>query len=181
MFSTTEQEIKIKVSRDHLLLLIPAYIGMIGSVYLSLLTLINSLIRKKQVKLPGSTLNSMTILYFSLPALFIALFKWIGLANVSIRPQLLAGFFVLITTSEIYLFKKSVIQINHQQARNWCRTIFYLLLSSMLMLIIMQVIYFFPNLDVTMTWIAHHVNLMFLASTIILGVSVSFLLLLLTT
>lgn len=173
LFSTTEQEIKIKVSRDHLLLLIPAYIGMIGSVYLSLLTLINSLIRKKQVKLPGSTLNSMTILYFSLPALFIALFKWIGLANVSIRPQLLAGFFVLITTSEIYLFKKCHTN-NHQQARNWCRTIFYLLLSSMLMLIIMQVIYFFPNLDVTMTWIAHHVNLMFLASTIILGVSVLF-------
>ena len=173
LFSTTEQEIKIKVSRDHLLLLIPAYIGMIGSVYLSLLTLINSLIRKKQVKLPGSTLNSMTILYFSLPALFIALFKWIGLANVSIRPQLLAGFFVLITTSEIYLFKKCHTD-NHQQARNWCRTIFYLLLSSMLMLIIMQVIYFFPNLDVTMTWIAHHVNLMFLASTIILGVSVLF-------
>ncbi|CUQ12626.1 Lipoteichoic acid synthase 1 [Turicibacter sanguinis] len=173
LFSTTEQEIKIKVSRDHLLLLIPAYIGMIGSVYLSLLTLINSLIRKKQVKLPGSTLNSMTILYFSLPALFIALFKWIGLANVSIRPQLLAGFFVLITTSEIYLFKKCHIN-NHQQARNWCRTIFYLLLSSMLMLIIMQVIYFFPNLDVTMNWIAHHVNLMFLASTIILGVSVLF-------
>ena len=173
LFSTTEQEIKIKVSRDHLLLLIPAYIGMIGSVYLSLLTLINSLIRKKQVKLPGSTLNSMTILYFSLPALFIVLFKWIGLANVSIRPQLLAGFFVLITTSEIYLFKKCHTN-NHQQARNWCRTIFYLLLSSMLMLIIMQVIYFFPNLDVTMTWIAHHVNLMFLASTIILGVSVLF-------
>ncbi len=173
LFSTTEQEIKNKVSRDHLLLLIPAYIGMIGSVYLSLLTLINSLIRKKQVKLPGSTLNSMTILYFSLPALFIALFKWIGLANVSIRPQLLAGFFVLITTSEIYLFKKCHTN-NHQQARNWCRTIFYLLLSSMLMLIIMQVIYFFPNLDVTMTWIAHHVNLMFLASTIILGVSVLF-------
>ena len=173
LFSTTEQEIKIKVSRDHLLLLIPAYIGMIGSVYLSLLALINSLIRKKQVKLPGSTLNSMTILYFSLPALFIALFKWIGLANVSIRPQLLAGFFVLITTSEIYLFKKCHTN-NHQQARNWCRTIFYLLLSSMLMLIIMQVIYFFPNLDVTMTWIAHHVNLMFLASTIILGVSVLF-------
>ena len=173
LFSTTEQEIKIKVSRDHLLLLIPAYIGMIGSVYLSLLTLINSLIRKKQVKLPGSTLNSMTILYFSLPALFIALFKWIGLANVSIRPQLLAGFFVLITTSEIYLFKKCHTN-NHQQARNWCRTIFYLLLSSMLMLIIMQVIYFFPNLDVTMTWIAHHVNLMFLASTIILVVSVLF-------
>ena len=173
LFSTTEQEIKIKVSRDHLLLLIPAYIGMIGSVYLSLLTLINSLIRKKQVKLPGSTLNSMTILYFSLPALFIALFKWIGLANVSIRPQLLAGFFVLITTSEIYLFKKCHTN-NHQQARNWCRTIFYLLLSSMLMLIIMQVIYFFPNLDVTMNWIAHHVNLMFLASTIILGVSVLF-------
>ena len=173
LFSTTEQEIKIKVSRDHLLLLIPAYIGMIGSVYLSVLTLINSLIRKKQVKLPGSTLNSMTILYFSLPALFIALFKWIGLANVSIRPQLLAGFFVLITTSEIYLFKKCHTD-NHQQARNWCRTIFYLLLSSMLMLIIMQVIYFFPNLDVTMTWIAHHVNLMFLASTIILGVSVLF-------
>ena len=173
LFSTTEQEIKIIVSRDHLLLLIPAYIGMIGSVYLSLLTLINSLIRKKQVKLPGSTLNSMTILYFSLPALFIALFKWIGLANVSIRPQLLAGFFVLITTSEIYLFKKCHTD-NHQQARNWCRTIFYLLLSSMLMLIIMQVIYFFPNLDVTMTWIAHHVNLMFLASTIILGVSVLF-------
>ena len=173
LFSTTEQEIKIKVSRDHLLLLIPAYIGMIGSVYLSLLTLINSLIRKKQVKLPGSTLNSMTILYFSLPALFIALFKWIGLANVSIRPQLLAGFFVLITTSEIYLFKKCHTN-NHQQARNWCRTIFYLLLSSMLMLIIMQVIYFFPNLDVTMTWIAHHVNLIFLASTIILGVSVLF-------
>ena len=173
LFSTTEQEIKIKVSRDHLLLLIPAYIGMIGGVYLSLLTLINSLIRKKQVKLPGSTLNSMTILYFSLPALFIALFKWIGLANVSIRPQLLAGFFVLITTSEIYLFKKCHTN-NHQQARNWCRTIFYLLLSSMLMLIIMQVIYFFPNLDVTMTWIAHHVNLMFLASTIILGVSVLF-------
>lgn len=173
LFSATEQEIKIKVSRDHLLLLIPAYIGMIGSVYLSLLTLINSLIRKKQVKLPGSTLNSMTILYFSLPALFIALFKWIGLANVSIRPQLLAGFFVLITTSEIYLFKKCHTN-NHQQARNWCRTIFYLLLSSMLMLIIMQVIYFFPNLDVTMTWIAHHVNLMFLASTIILGVSVLF-------
>lgn len=173
LFSTTEQEIKIKVSRDHLLLLIPAYIGMIGSVYLSLLTLINSLIRKKQVKLPGSTLNSMTILYLSLPALFIALFKWIGLANVSIRPQLLAGFFVLITTSEIYLFKKCHTN-NHQQARNWCRTIFYLLLSSMLMLIIMQVIYFFPNLDVTMTWIAHHVNLMFLASTIILGVSVLF-------
>lgn len=173
LFSTTEQEIKIKVSRDHLLLLIPAYIGMIGSVYLSLLTLINSLIRKKQVKLPGSTLNTMTILYFSLPALFIALFKWIGLANVSIRPQLLAGFFVLITTSEIYLFKKCHTN-NHQQARNWCRTIFYLLLSSMLMLIIMQVIYFFPNLDVTMTWIAHHVNLMFLASTIILGVSVLF-------
>lgn len=173
LFSTTEQEIKIKISRDHLLLLIPAYIGMIGSVYLSLLTLINSLIRKKQVKLPGSTLNSMTILYFSLPALFIALFKWIGLANVSIRPQLLAGFFVLITTSEIYLFKKCHTN-NHQQARNWCRTIFYLLLSSMLMLIIMQVIYFFPNLDVTMTWIAHHVNLMFLASTIILGVSVLF-------
>lgn len=173
LFSTTEQEIKIKVSRDHLLLLIPAYIGMIGSVYLSLLTLINSLIRKKQVKLPGSTLNSMTILYFSLPALFIALFKWIGLANVSIRPQLLAGFFVLITTSEIYLFKKCHTN-NHQQAHNWCRTIFYLLLSSMLMLIIMQVIYFFPNLDVTMTWIAHHVNLMFLASTIILGVSVLF-------
>lgn len=173
LFSTTEQEIKIKVSRDHLLLLIPAYIGMIGSVYLSLLTLINSLICKKQVKLPGSTLNSMTILYFSLPALFIALFKWIGLANVSIRPQLLAGFFVLITTSEIYLFKKCHTN-NHQQARNWCRTIFYLLLSSMLMLIIMQVIYFFPNLDVTMTWIAHHVNLMFLASTIILGVSVLF-------
>lgn len=173
LFSTTEQEIKIKVSRDHLLLLIPAYIGMIGSVYLSLLTLINSLIRKKQVKLPGSTLNSMTILYFSLPALFIALFKWIGLANVSIRPQLLAGFFVLITTSEIYLFKKCHTN-NHQQARTWCRTIFYLLLSSMLMLIIMQVIYFFPNLDVTMTWIAHHVNLMFLASTIILGVSVLF-------
>lgn len=173
LFSTTEQEIKIKVSRDHLLLLIPAYIGMIGSVYLSLLTLINSLIRKKQVKLPGSTLISMTILYFSLPALFIALFKWIGLANVSIRPQLLAGFFVLITTSEIYLFKKCHTN-NHQQARNWCRTIFYLLLSSMLMLIIMQVIYFFPNLDVTMTWIAHHVNLMFLASTIILGVSVLF-------
>ena len=173
LFSTTEQEIKIKVSRDHLLLLIPAYIGMIGSVYLSLLTLINSLIRKKQVKLPGSTLNSMTILYFSLPALFIALFKWIGLANVSIRPQLLAGFFVLITTSEIYLFKKCHTN-NHQQARNWCRTIFYLLLSSMLMLKIMQVIYFFPNLDVTMTWIAHHVNLMFLASTIILGVSVLF-------
>ena len=173
LFSTTEQEIKIKVSRDHLLLLIPAYIGMIGSVYLSLLTLINSLIRKKQVKLPGSTLNSMTILYFSLPALFIALFKWIGLANVSIRPQLLAGFFVLITTSEIYLFKKCHTN-NHQQARNWCRTIFYLLLSLMLMLIIMQVIYFFPNLDVTMTWIAHHVNLMFLASTIILGVSVLF-------
>ena len=173
LFSTTEQEIKIKVSRDHLLLLIPAYIGMIGSVYLSLLTLINSLIRKKQVKLPGSTLNSMTILYFSLPALFIALFKWIGLANVSIRPQLLAGFFVLITTSEIYLFKKCHTN-NHQQARNWCRTIFYLLLSSMLMLIIMQVIYFFPNFDVTMTWIAHHVNLMFLASTIILGVSVLF-------
>ena len=173
LFSTTEQEIKIKVSRDHLLLLIPAYIGMIGSVYLSLLTLINSLIRKKQVKLPGSTLNSMTILYFSLPALFIALFKWIGLANVSIRPQLLAGFFVLITTSEIYLFKKCHTD-NHQQARNWCRTIFYLLLSSILMLIMMQVIYFFPNLDVTMTWIAHHVNLMFLASTIILGVSVLF-------
>ena len=173
LFSTTEQEIKIKVSRDHLLLLIPAYIGMIGSVYLSLLTLINSLIRKKQVKLPGSTLNSMTILYFSLPALFIALFKWIGLANVSIRPQLLAGFFVLITTSEIYLFKKCHTN-NHQQARNWCRTIFYLLLSSMLILILMQVIYFFPNLDVTMTWIAHHVNLMFLASTIILGVSVLF-------
>ena len=173
LFSTTEQEIKIKVSRDHLLLLIPAYIWMIGSVYLSLLTLINSLIRKKQVKLPGSTLNSMTILYFSLPALFIVLFKWIGLANVSIRPQLLAGFFVLITTSEIYLFKKCHTN-NHQQARNWCRTIFYLLLSSMLMLIIMQVIYFFPNLDVTMTWIAHHVNLMFLASTIILGVSVLF-------
>lgn len=173
LFSTTEQEIKIKVSRDHLLLLIPAYIGMIGSVYLSLLTLINSLIRKKQVKLPGSTLNSMTILYFSLPALFIVLFKWIGLANVSIRSQLLAGFFVLITTSEIYLFKKCHTN-NHQQARNWCRTIFYLLLSSMLMLIIMQVIYFFPNLDVTMTWIAHHVNLMFLASTIILGVSVLF-------
>ena len=173
LFSTTEQEIKIKVSRDHLLLLIPAYIGMIGSVYLSLLTLINSLIRKKQVKLPGSTLNSMTILYFSLPALFIALFKWIGLANVSIRPQLLAGFFVLITTSEIYLFKKCHTN-NHQQARNWCRTIFYLLLSSMLVLILMQVIYFFPNLDVTMTWIAHHVNLMFLASTIILGVSVLF-------
>ena len=42
------------------------------------------------------------------------------------------------------------------------------------MLIMMQVIYFFPNLDVTMTWIAHHVNLMFLASTIILGVSVLF-------
>ena len=173
LFSTTEQEIKIKVSRDHLLLLIPAYIGMIGSVYLSLLTLINSLIRKKQVKLPGSTLNSMTILYFSLPALFIALFKWIGLANVSIRPQLLAGFFVLITTSEIYLFKKCHTN-NHQQARNWCRTIFYLLLWSILMLIMMQVIYFFPNLDVTMTWIAHHVNLMFLASTIILGVSVLF-------
>ena len=173
LFSTTEQEIKIKVSRDHLLLLIPAYIGMIGSVYLSLLTLINSLIRKKQVKLPGSTLNSMTILYFSLPALFIALFKWIGLANVSIRPQLLAGFFVLITTSEIYLFKKCHTD-NHQQARNWCRTIFYLLLWSILMLIMMQVIYFFPNLDVTMTWIAHHVNLMFLASTIILGVSVLF-------
>ena len=173
LFSTTEQEIKIKVSRDHLLLLIPAYIGMIGSVYLSLLTLINSLIRKKQVKLPGSTLNSMTILYFSLPALFIALFKWIGLANVSIRPQLLAGFFVLITTSEIYLFKKCHTN-NHQQARNWCRTIFYLLLSSILVLILMQVIYFFPNLDVTMTWIAHHVNLMFLASTIILGVSVLF-------
>ena len=173
LFSTTEQEIKIKVSRDHLLLLIPAYIGMIGSVYLSLLTLINSLICKKQVKLPGSTLNLTTILYFSLPALFIALFKWIGLANVSIRPQLLAGFFVLITTSEIYLFKKCHTN-NHQQARNWCRTIFYLLLSSMLMLIIMQVIYFFPNLDVTMTWIAHHVNLMFLASTIILGVSVLF-------
>lgn len=38
----------------------------------------------------------------------------------------------------------------------------------------MQVIYFFPNLDVTMTWTAHHVNLMFLASTIILGVSVLF-------
>ena len=173
LFSTTEQEIKIKVSRDHLLLLIPAYIGMIGSVYLSLLTLINSLICKKQVKLPGSTLNSMTILYFSLPALFIALFKWIGLANVSIRPQLLAGFFVLIMASEVYLFKKCHTN-NHQQARNWCRTIFYLLLSSMLVLILMQVIYFFPNLDVTMTWIAHHVNLMFLASTIILGVSVLF-------
>lgn len=173
LFSTTEQEIKIKVSYDHLPLLIPAYIGMIGSVYLSLLTLINSLICKKQVKLPGSTLNLTTILYFSLPALFIALFKWIGLVNVSIRPQLLAGFFVLIMASEVYLFKKQNTD-NHKQARNWCRTIFYLLLSSILVLILMQVIYFFPNLDVTMTWIAHHVNLMFLASTIILGVSVLF-------
>lgn len=171
--SATEQEIKIKVSYDHLLLLIPAYIGMIGSIYLSLLSVITYGIRKKQVQLPGSTLNSTSILYFSLPVLFIALFKWFGLANISIRPQLLGSFFVLITASEMYLFKKCHPD-NHKQTRNWCRAIFYLLLSSMLVLIMMQVIYFFPNLDVTITWITHHVNLMFLASTIILGISVLF-------
>lgn len=164
--SATDQEVKLKVSRDHLLLLIPAYIGMFSAVYLAFNALMTRYLSKK---LSIDELAPSTILYFSLPILFITLFKWIGLANISIRPQLLICFFVLITGSEIVLFKKVT-----ASARNWCRTTFYLLLTAILMLIVMQMIYFFPNLDVTMTWIANHINLMFLASTIILGFSVLF-------
>ena len=164
--SATDQEVKLKISRDHLLLLIPAYIGMFIAVYLAFNALVTRYLSKK---LSIDELAPTTILYFSLPILFITLFKWVGLANISMRPQLLVVFFVLITGSEMVLFKKVTVS-----ARNWCRTTFYLLLTAMLMLIVMQLIYFFPNLDVTMTWIANHINLMFLASTVILGFSVLF-------
>lgn len=175
--SAAEYSVKIKASKDFLFLLIPAYIGMLGTVYLCLTKLLQFYQRKINSsnrwmnRLSTAKLSTQTIMYGSLPILFLTLFKWIGLANLSIRPHLLVGFFVVMPIIEVILFKRNK-NGHSENIFNWCRTIFYLFYCSLLTFIGMQIIYFFPNLDVTMTWIAHHVNLMFLSSTIILSISI---------
>lgn len=169
--SNTEYSFKTKISKDFLILLIPAYIGTICMVYLSFSKLfqwcqlkVNApfLIFKKDLSIHG-------ILYISLPLLFLTLFKWAALTNISLRPYLLSLFFVIMPMIEVILFKTHPIKSSKTNA---CRMIFYLLYASILTMIGMQVIYFFPNFDVAMTWITHHVNLIFLSSTIIFSMSV---------
>ncbi|MDE5977705.1 MAG: LTA synthase family protein, partial [Turicibacter sp.] len=173
LFSKTEHDLNIKVSRDHFLLLAPAYFGVIVGVYLIIFKALTFLSQRNNLTHYVLDLALENLLYFSLPILLITLFKWIGLANTSLRPYLLILFFILIAVSEGYLFKKNQ-TAPYKNARNWCRTIFYLLLSAILTFICIQVIYFFPNLDVAMSLIAHHIDLIFLSSTIILGLSVFF-------
>ena len=175
--STTEYSVKVKASKDFLLLLIPAYLGMLRAVYLCLTKLLQFYRLKINAssrwmnRLPTKKLSTQNIVYSSLPLLLLTLFKWIGLANLSIRPHLFVSFFIALPIIEVILFKKN--KSGHSEIIfKWCRTIFYLLYCSLLTFIGMQIIYFFPNLDVTMTWMAHHVNLMFLSSTVILSMSV---------
>ena len=50
-------------------------------------------------------------------------------------------------------------KLKNHPAYGWCRVIFSLLYTSILLMIVMQIIYFFPNIDVTMTWIANHISI----------------------
>ena len=90
------------------------------------------LIFKKDLSIHG-------ILYISLPLLFLTLFKWAALTNISLRPYLLSLFFVIMPMIEVILFKTHPIKSSKTNA---CRMIFYLLYASILTMIGMQVIYF---------------------------------------
>ncbi len=174
LISPTVETIKVKVSSDHLLLLIPAYLGVFSAVYYVFQAILYYLRHKQnkvyqwiEKRLPKN-LSSTELIYFSLPILFVVLFKWIGLANFSIRPILLLSLFIFMPIAQWLLSKK----LKNHRAYGWCRVIFSLLYTSILLMIVMQIIYFFPNIDVTMTWIANHISIILLASTIILSFSV---------
>lgn len=177
--SSTEQEIKVKLSPDYPIILSFAYAGVFIAFYLSFQFLVSRFILtqnsyltrlKEKLKLPTEALTSWTIIYFSLPLLFITLFKFIGLRNVQSRSILLILFFILMVGSEIILFKKCKVK-NAPSSIKRIRGLFYLMLTSILSVLGMQIIYFFPNFDVTITWIAHHINLIFLTSTLVFSLN----------
>lgn len=169
--STTENDLKIKVSPDYPILLTLAYIGFISALYI-VLTYVVSFASKLLQKFNLEALAPELITYSAMPILLMTLFKWVGLANVSYRPMLLFIFFIVITGSEVVLFKKVKIKHTYEFIK-WIRNFFYLMLTSILTVLVMQIIYFFPDFDVTMTWIAHHINLIFLASTLIFSISLA--------
>lgn len=169
--SQTENDLKIKVSPDYPILLLPAYVGVILSFYL-VFSYIASKVSHLFKKCKIETLAPEIILYTALPILLLTLFKWIGLANVTYRPLLLLLFFVGITGSEIFLYKRAMLKKPYSYLK-WIRVFFYLMMTSLMTMLIMQVIYFFPNIDVTIDWIAHHINLIFLSSTIIFSISLA--------
>ncbi|MFR5114095.1 LTA synthase family protein [Turicibacter sanguinis] len=169
--STTENDLKIKVSPDYPILLNLAYMGSLMAFYL-ILSYPVAFAGKLTQRFNVEALSPEIIGYAALPILLITLFKWTGLANVSYRPLLLMIFFISITGSEIGLFKKVKMKHNDSFIK-WIRIFFYLILTSILTILVMQIIYFFPNFDITMTWIAHHINLIFLASTIVFSISLA--------
>lgn len=138
--SSTEQEIKVKLSPDYPIILSFAYAGVFIAFYLSFQFLVSRFILtqnsyltrlKEKLKLPTEALTSWTIIYFSLPLLFITLFKFIGLRNVQSRSILLILFFILMVGSEIILFKKCKVK-NAPSSIKRIRGLFYLMLTSIL-------------------------------------------------
>lgn len=165
--SQTEQKIKIKVTPDYPILLTLAYVGLFLAWYLVIITLMKTFILPK-FQFP---IQDLTLIYMSLPILFLSLFKFIGLRNIQSRPILLILLFILGLGSEPVIFKKIKLDQTNRYVK-LIRPFFYLVWTSLFTILLMQIIYFFPNLDVSMTWIAHHINLIFLSSTLILSMSV---------
>lgn len=166
LYSQTEQTVKIKVTPDYPMLLPLAYLGAFLAFYLMIFTVMVTFILPK-FQLP---LQGINLIYSSLPVLFLSLFKFIGLRNIQSRPFLLTLLFILSLGSEMFIFKTTNLDKTNSYVK-LSRPIFYLGWTSLLTVILMQIIYFFPNFDVSMTWIAHHVNLIFLTSTLIMSIS----------
>ena len=181
--STSEYKLQFKASPDFILLLAPAYLGIFSTLYLLLQTIIHLFIlpSKKiqsfmalvQAKLPFdySKLSNRHLIYSSLPFILMAGFKWIGLANLTLRPLLILVFLLSMIIIEIISYKKSF-TLTEATSFKIGRAIFYLIHTSITTVIVMQLIYFIPHVDLSFMWIARHVNLIFLTATVILSISV---------
>ncbi len=173
--SDTEYDLKIKATPDHALLLIPAYLGVFGALYLTLQMVMNRCLRQnkkiasfsERLKLKLSRYDALksnkSLTYVSLPLFLLAGFKWIGLANLTLRPLFITLFLIGMIVLEVILFKKC----HHKVVRGS----FYLSWFSIVTILFMQLIYFFPNFDVSMHWIAHHIHLIFLSATFVFSLS----------